>query len=233
MGESVGQRWNREIKQRVRKSRVRGTQFLIDGLMESGVKPEVIISASAIGYYGNRGDETLNEDSGPGDDYLAETGVAWEEEACRAESLGVRVVLLRTGVVLGPGGGALSKMLFPFKMGVGGPIGNGRQWFSWIHLDDVTGLILYALDHESVKGPMNTVSPAPVTNKEFARALGKSLKRPAFLPAPAFAMKLMFGEFATLGLLASQRVLPKKAEEYGYKFQYPELGPALDEILNK
>jgi hypothetical protein len=191
----------------------------------------VLISGSAVGYYDSRGDERLAESSPPGHDFLAEVCVAWEEEARRAQALGMRVALGRTGVVLGDGG-ALKKMLLPFKLGLGGPLAGGRQWMPWIHVDDEAGLLLFAAQTASISGPFNAVAPHPVTNKALTRALAKQLHRPAFLPAPYFGLKLVLGEMASM-LVASQRVVPQAAEKAGYKFRYPELDAALAAILNR
>ena len=229
-GEPVAQRWTPEVKQRIRKSRVEGTLKLAQSLKSLSRLPGVLICASATGIYGSRGDEELTESSAPGDGFLAETTVEWEKAADFAEALGVRLVKIRTGVVLGKGGGALKKMLPPFRLGLGGPIGSGRQWMSWIHLDDITGLFLYALENPLLRGPVNGTAPTPVTNAEFSRELGRALHRPAIMWVPEFALKLMFGEMASV-VLASQRVLPKAAREAEYQFKYPELAPALASIV--
>lgn len=238
LGESVGQKWNPEVKRRIRDSRVLGTRNLVK-TMESvkaparagNDRPTVLVSGSAIGFYGDRGDEELTETSAPGNGFLVGTCKEWEAETLRASEAGVRVVLLRTGVVLEKDGGALKQMLLPFKLGLGGPTGNGRQWFAWIHRDDLVGLILHAIDRASVSGPLNGTAPNPVTNKEFAKVLGKVLRRPAFMPTPPFALRLMFGEFVDAELLASKRVLPQRALETGYQFKFPTLEPALRAIL--
>jgi uncharacterized protein (TIGR01777 family) len=222
-------RWTKARKQRICDSRVIGTKHLVDGLAKLDRRPPVLISSSAVGYYGSRGDELLTESSAPGDDFLADVCVAWEKAAIEAERLGMRVVLSRTGVVLGPGG-ALKKMLVPFKLGLGGRLGSGRQYMPWIHLDDLVGLMLFAAEQQANRGPMNAVAPTPITNREFTRALAHALHRPAILPAPYFGMRLLFGEFASI-LFASQRVLPDVATKQGYKFQYPEINTALAEIL--
>lgn len=229
-GEPVAQRWDAEVKRRIRASRVDGTRHLIQGLSTLSKRPAVLISASAIGIYGDRGDEELVESSAPGEGFLEDVSVAWEREARLAESLGIRVVVTRIGVVLGSGGGALAKMIPPFKMGVGGVIGSGKQWMSWIHVDDLVGLIAFALGQESNRGPMNATAPKPVTNAEFTRELAHALHRPALFPVPSVALKVMFGEMSQV-LLGSQRVLPKAALDGGYLFRFPELGPALADIL--
>ncbi|HEV3417902.1 MAG TPA: TIGR01777 family oxidoreductase [Pirellulales bacterium] len=229
-GEPIaGGRWTKARKQRICDSRVVGTKHLIDGLAKLQRPPPVLVSSSAVGYYGSRGDEVLTESSAPGDDFLADVCIAWEKAALEAERLGVRVVLSRTGVVLGRGA-ALEKMLVPFKLGLGGRLGSGKQWMPWIHLDDLVGLLLFAAERETIRGPMNSVAPTPITNREFTRSMARAVHRPAFLPAPYFGMRLLFGEFASI-LFASQWVIPEVAQQQGYKFQYPELDEALAEIL--
>ncbi|HKD37053.1 MAG TPA: TIGR01777 family oxidoreductase [Pirellulales bacterium] len=222
-------RWTRARKQRICDSRVIGTKHLVEGLAKLDRRPPVLVSASAVGYYGSRGDEVLTESSAPGDDFLADVCVAWEKAALEAERLGMRVVLSRTGVVLGRGG-ALEKMLRPFKLGLGGRLGSGRQWMPWIHLDDLVGLLLFAAEQDEIHGPMNAVAPTPITNRQFTRALAHTLHRPAILPAPYFGMRLAFGEFASV-LFASQRVIPEIAMKAGFKFQCPEIERALGEIV--
>jgi uncharacterized protein (TIGR01777 family) len=228
-GEPIAQRWNDEVKQKIRDSRVTGTRNLVQALSTSSARPAVLICGSAIGYYGSRGDEVLTESSAPGSGYMADVCVAWEKEADLAESLGIRLVKLRTGVVLGANGGALAKMLSPFKAGMGGKLGHGDQWMSWVHLDDLVGIIQHALENP-VRGPVNGTSPNPVTNADFTKALSHAISRPAVMPLPAFTLKFMFGEMAEV-MLASQRVLPRAAEEAGYQFRYPAVEPALANIL--
>ncbi|MEX2264213.1 MAG: TIGR01777 family oxidoreductase [Bryobacteraceae bacterium] len=228
-GESVGQRWTPEAKAAIRESRVQGTRRLIQGLSTLSRRPAVLVSGSAIGIYGDRGDETLTESSTPGSGFLPELCTAWEREADLAEALGIRVVKLRTGIVLGKGGGALEKMLPPFKAFVGGRLGSGRQWMSWIHIDDLVGLIRFAID-QPLSGPVNGTAPNPVTNAQFTRELASALGRPAIFPAPALALKTLMGEMAGV-LLESQKVLPKAALNAGYRFRFPELGPALRDVL--
>jgi len=231
-GESVAEgRWTAAQKARIRDSRVIGTRHLVEGIARAGRKPRVLVSASAVGYYGDRGDEELTEAASPGDDFLAHVCIDWEKEALAAEEAGVRVALLRTGIVLGHGG-ALAKMLTPFKLGAGGPLGNGRQWMPWIHVADMAGLYLHAASTESIRGPVNAVAPNPVRNSEFTKALGRALHRPAFMPAPYIGLRLLFGEFAKV-LFASQRVIPKVALETGFSFEYPEIAGALAEIVAK
>lgn len=232
-GESIAAKWNAEKKEKIRSSRVEATKALVRAMDKASQRPKVLISGSAVGYYGPRGDEELTEDSSPGNDFLAGVCQAWEAAAMEAEPLGVRVVRLRIGVVLGEGGGALSKMLTPFKMGVGGPTGSGQQWMSWVHRDDVVGLIPLALEREDAQGALNATAPNPVRNCEFAQTLGKLLHRPAFLPTPAFALRLMFGEMADALLLAGQRVLPAAAQRLGYQFKYPDLMSALKAVLKR
>jgi uncharacterized protein (TIGR01777 family) len=231
-GESVaGGRWTAAQKSRIRDSRVIGTRHLVQGIAQAAHKPRVLVSASAVGYYGDRGEEELTEASPPADDFLAQVCIEWEREALAAEQAGVRVALARTGIVLGTGaGGALDKMLFPFKMGAGGPLGSGRQWMPWIHVADLARLYVHAAEHASVTGAMNAVAPNPVRNSEFTKVLARQLHRPAFMPAPYLGLRLVFGEFAKV-LFASQRVVPQVALGTGFVFQYPQLADALREIL--
>jgi len=231
-GESVaGARWTAAQKARIRDSRVLGTRHLVQGIAQAAVKPATLVSASAVGYYGSRGDEELTESAAPADDFLARVCVEWEREALAAADLGVRVVTARTGIVLGSGsGGALAKMLTPFKLGAGGPLGNGRQWMPWVHVADLARLYVHAADHGEIRGAMNAVSPQPVRNTEFTKALARQLHRPAFMPAPYLGLRIVFGEFAQV-LFASQRVIPKVALDTGFTFQYPDITSALREIL--
>ncbi|MFN7994786.1 MAG: TIGR01777 family oxidoreductase [Bryobacteraceae bacterium] len=228
-GEPIAQRWNDEVKKKIRDSRVIGTRNMVQALANSAQRPPALICSSAIGYYGSRGDEALTESSAPGSGFMADVCVAWEKEADAAAALGMRLVKLRTGVVLGQNGGALAKMLPPFKGGMGGKLGSGDQWMSWIHLDDLVGIIRHTLEN-SIAGPVNGTAPEPVTNAEFTKALGHALSRPAVFPVPAFMLKTMFGEMAEV-MLASQKVLPKAAEGAGYSFQYPRLEAALQNLL--
>lgn len=229
-GEPISGRWSEQRKKAIYESRVWSTRALIEDMARSKKKPHVLIVGSAIGYYGDRGGERLIEESGPGTGFLAMVCRDWEMAAMEATALGVRVVRLRTGIVLGPGGGVLRAMLLPYRLGLGGPIGDGRQWLSWIHIDDEVGLILHAIDSERVEGALNAAAPSPVTNQEFARVLGRVLRRPAVLAMPAFAVRLVLGEAAEM-LLASQRVLPAKALDTGYKFRHETLEPALADCL--
>ncbi len=230
-GEPIAEgRWNDAKRRRLMDSRKIGTENLVKGIAAVEQRPRVLVSASAIGFYGSRGDEVLTETSTAGDDFLAEVCIAWEEASKPARDLAVRVVNPRIGIVLGDSGGALAKMLMPFKLGVGGRLGDGRQWMSWIHVDDLVGLMLLAAERSDIEGPMNATSPNPVTNREFTKVLAGVLHRPAVLPAPAFGLRLLLGEFAEV-LLGSQRVLPKIAERCGYRFQYPDLVSALKTIV--
>jgi uncharacterized protein len=229
-GEPVAQRWSHEAKRRIRDSRVLGTEHLIQALSATSKRPRVLVSASAVGYYGSRGDVVLTEDSGPGKGFLPEVCQEWEKSADLAGTLGMRVVKLRIGVVLGRGGGALEQMLPPFRMGAGGPLAGGRQWMSWIHLDDLISLIRFAVDNPSASGAFNATAPNPLRNAEFTKELGRTLKRPAFLPVPKFALELLYGEMSEV-VLASQRAVPQAAQRAGFVFRYPDAGAALREIL--
>jgi len=231
-GETIAERWTREKKERIRTSRVAGTRFLVDGLKRLSKRPSVLIGSSAVGFYGNRGDEELDEGSPPGTGFLPEICQAWEAEVARASELGMRAVRLRTGIVLSTKGGALAKMLLPFKLGLGGPLGSGSQWMSWIHIDDVVGGYHFALHHADLSGAANLTAPQPVRNADFTRALGRALGRPAFLPAPGFALKLIFGEMAQDLLLDGQRVLPRRLESAGYKFQHTGVDDALADAVS-
>jgi uncharacterized protein (TIGR01777 family) len=225
-------RWTAAKKKRIRDSRVLGTRHLVRAIAAAKAKPRVLVAFSAVGLYGDRGVEELTESSAPGSDFLAAVCGEWEGEAAKARDLGVRVVHLRIGVVLGPGGGALKKMLLPFRLGLGGVLGDGRQWMPWIHRDDVVGLALFAAEKESVSGAVNAVGPAPATNREFTKALGRALGRPTIFPVPRIVLRVAFGEMAAV-LLGSQRVLPKAALAAGYAFRHPEVGGALRAILAK
>jgi uncharacterized protein (TIGR01777 family) len=232
IGESVaGGRWTEVRRKRLRDSRVVGTRALVDALRGLSRPPRLLISASGVGYYGNRGDQILTESAEAGKGFLAELARDWEAEANRAAELGVRVVLLRSGVVLAKHGGMLRRLLTPFRMGLGGRVGSGTQWLPWIHLEDHLGLIRHVIAHEAVSGPLNAVAPEPVTNAEFSRALGEALHRPVAMVAPAFALRLALGPMADEVLLASQRAMPVRTLETGYNFRYPLLRPALDELL--
>jgi uncharacterized protein (TIGR01777 family) len=231
-GESIAEgRWTEEKKKRIRESRVKGTRLLGDALANLSNPPRTFICASAIGYYGDRGDELLNEQSEPGKDFLSEVCVEWENATALATEKGIRVVNCRLGIVLEANGGALAKMLPPFRMGVGGKIGSGKQWMSWIALDDVTGGIKFALANDSIRGPVNFVAPAPVTNAVFTQTLGKVLSRPTIFPIPAFGVRLLFGEMADALLLSSQRVESAVLQKGGYLFKYAVLESALRHAL--
>lgn len=231
-GESIAEgRWTEEKKRRIRESRVKGTKLLGDALANLTNRPRTFICASAIGYYGNRGDELLTEASAPGKDFLAEVCVEWEKATALATEKGIRVVNARFGVILDQHGGALAKMLPPFRMGVGGRIGDGKQWMSWIALADIVGALNFALTNDSLRGPVNFVAPNPVTNAGFTKTLGKALSRPTLFPIPAFGVRLMFGEMGEALLLGGQRVAPERLKEFHYNFQYPELLAALRHVL--
>ena len=230
-GAPVAQRWTASHKRDIRESRVRGTALLAKVVAGMAVKPRVVLSGSAIGFYGDRGDELLDERSSAGIGFLAEVGKAWEAAADPIAQAGVRLVLLRTGVVLSPDGGALEKMLPPFRLGVGGPMGSGRQWISWISLDDHLRAMEHALDTEAVRGAVNLVSPNPVTNATFATTLGRVLRRPALIPLPAIALELMFGEMAEATILAGQRVAPHALTAAGFQCAEPTLEGALRSML--
>lgn len=229
-GEPVAQRWNSEVKHRIRDSRVLGTRHLVAALSKLQQAPRALVAASAIGYYGDRDDELLTENSAPGHDFLAQVCIEWERESRLAEDIGMRTTLLRTGIVLGKEGGALKQMAGPFKAGVGGPVGSGKQWVSWIHIDDMVELILFAISEESVSGPVNATSPEQARNADFAHALGAALGRPSLFPVPKFALGLLFGELAEV-MLASQRVAPEAAVHAGFAFRYPTLKAALQQIF--
>ena len=224
-------RWTKTVKQQLRDSRLNTTEALVDFLVRMDVKPAVLISGSAIGYYGSHGDEFLAEDAESGNSFSSQLCIDWEQAASRAESLGIRTCYLRTGVVLGRGGGALSKMLPSFKFGLGGAMGKGTQWMSWIHMDDLIGIILFIIDQNSVQGAINATAPNPVTNQSFSKTLGATLNRPAFLTMPSFLLNIMLGEMSEELLLTGQRVIPAKLVEQGYAFQFPELGSALADIF--
>jgi uncharacterized protein len=227
LGEQIAQRWSDEAKREIRESRVLGTRNLVAGLRGAGPRLQVLVSQSAIGYYGPHGDEVVDEATPAGDDFLARVVVDWEAEARAAEEdLGLRVVLARTGVVLSESGGALAKMMTPFKLGVGGPVAGGGQYMPWVHLDDVAGALLFALDTHAASGALNVTAPSPATNEEVSKALGRALHRPAIMPVPGFAIKLLYGEMATI-VTTGARVEPKRLRELGYEFRQPDLDEAL------
>ncbi len=231
-GENVsGLRWTDEKKKAIRDSRVFGTRTMIEAFARLEKKPKVFITGSAIGFYGDRDDDEMTETSSAGDTFLAKVCKEWEAESRRAEDMGIRTVLLRTGIVLSKDGGALATMLTPFKLGVGGVVGSGKQWMSWVSLDDVVAIINFALENESLRGAMNVASPNPVTNEEFTKTLGSVLYRPTFLPLPEFAVNLVFGEMGDALLLASTRVIPKRLVDAGYKFKYTDLKTAIEHAV--
>jgi uncharacterized protein (TIGR01777 family) len=232
-GDSIySARWTKEKKELIRSSRIGTTQALVRSIKKSADPPQVLISASAVGYYGPRGDEEVSEDTSPGSDFLAGVCKDWEAGAMTAKEWGVRVVIVRFGVVLGPGGGALQKMVPAFKAFMGGHLGSGRQWMSWVHIEDVTGIIKYSIENKSVEGPYNVCTPNPVTNREFSSILGKVLGRPSLLPVPGFALRAALGEFGDV-LLTGQKVMPARILKAGYRFKYTEIDNALRPILNK
>jgi len=232
-GESIAQRWTPEVKRRIRDSRVEGTRLVSEALAKMSEPPKVLICASATGIYGSRGEEWLEEHSAPGSGFLADICQEWEAAADVARTRGIRVVHLRLGIVLTPKGGALAKMLPAFRLGLGGRLGDGRAFWSWIALDDLIEAILHALKTESLKGPVNAVSPYPLTNAVFTETLGRVLNRPTIIPVPRFALELLFGEMSREGMLASSRVKPARLLETGFKFRLPELEPALRHLLGQ
>ena len=224
-------RWTATKKKRILESRIQGTQGILDALSQCGQKPKVLVSGSAVGFYGDRGDEILDEENPSGQGFPADVANQWEHVAQQAQAHHLRVVLLRTGIVLSTQGGALPRMLPPFRLFVGGPLGSGRQWMSWIHIQDEVEIIRLALSDERVEGPINLTAPQPVTNREFSSQLGRVLKRPALLPVPAFALRLLLGEMAQALLLEGQRVLPRRLQALGYSFRYPGPEAALRDLL--
>ena len=227
----VAGRWTATVKEQLRQSRVQTTQLLAARLAGLAAPPRVLVCSSAVGIYGHRRDEELDEESGTGEGFLAELGRAWEGASAVATEAGIRVVQARLGIVLSRRGGALAKMLLPFRLGLGGKIGSGRQYVSWISLEDAVAALIYAVENDALRGPVNLTAPQPVTNAELTRTLGSVLRRPTLLPLPAFAAKLVLGELAEEGLLASQRVRPQRLLEAGFEFAYPELGGALRHAL--
>jgi len=223
----AGRKWTQKQQMRLQQSRYDSTRSIVLACARAREKPKFLINASAVGYYGPRQDEILTEDAPPGNDFLANLCLGWEAEAIGAETLGVRVVRLRTGIVLGPGGGALVKMVEPFKWFVGGPLGSGEQWMSWIHLEDEVNLILHLIARTSIAGPVNATAPNPVRNKEFCQTLAAVLRRPCWLPVPAFALRVALGKMAEM-VLTGQRAIPAAAQESGYRFRYPNLKDALE-----
>src|SRR5215212_4517038 len=233
-GEPIAEgRWDEAKKRRIMESRVKGTRLIAETLAGLSAKPKVLVSASAVGFYGDRGDETVREESASGTDFLSEVCREWEKATLEASQAGLRVVHLRIGVVLDAEGGALAKMLTPFKLGVGGRVGSGRQYMSWITLEDLVGVIRRAIEDESLRGPVNAVAPRPVTNAEFTKALGRVLGRPTIFAVPAFAARLAFGEMADALLLAGSRVEPARLNEAGHQFKHAEIEGALRSVLGK
>jgi hypothetical protein len=231
-GASIAEgRWTAARKELLRASRIETTRALVNALAKMNARPRVLVSASAIGIYGNRGDELLTEENNAGGDFLAGVTKEWEAEAMKAEALGIRVVLARFGIILAREGGALPKVMLPFKFGVGGKLGSGRQWMSWVTLEDVVGILKFVIENAPVRGAVNVVGPQAVQNAEFTKVLAKAMHRPALFPAPAFALRLALGEMADALLLASQRVAPKAVDKLGYKFLYEDLVSALNAVL--
>jgi uncharacterized protein len=233
-GEPIAQRWSDDARREIRESRILSTRNLVSALAElpEAERPGVLVSGSGAGWYGHRGDERLDESAPAGDDFLAQLSAGWEAEARRAEALGVRVVLNRTGVVLSESGGALAKMLPFFKAGIGGPVAGGKQYVPWIHLDDVVGAILFELDTPAARGPVNVTAPEPATNRELSKALGRALKRPAFAPVPALAVKALYGQMAEI-VITGQRAIPARLTELGYDFKQPDLDAALRDATGR
>ena len=231
IGEPIDQRWTEAAKERIRSSRVRSTKNLVDAISAAEPRPKTLVSQSAVGYYGDRGEAMVDESTGPGSTFDAEVCVAWEAAASEAETVAVRVVVVRTGLVLDPEHGLLKQLLVPFKLGVGGPLAGGDQYMPWIHVDDEIRLLLWALDTDSASGTYNATAPNPVTNREFSKALGRVLGRPAIMPVPKLVLKMRFG--SELGEVASggQRAVPRRALDAGFEFRHPELEPALSDLL--
>jgi len=231
LGAKIAQRWSEGAKRRIMETRRAGTHNLVEAIVGLGPRPAVLVSQSAVGYYGDRGDTVVDESAGPGDGFDSEVTREWEKAAQEVDASGVRLVITRTGQVLDPGGGLLRELLAPFRLGVGGPIAGGEQYLSWIHAEDEVGILLWALDHEGVSGVVNATSPNPATNREFSKALGRALGRPAIVPVPGFVLDLKFGaEFGKV-LRGGQRVIPKRALELGYQFRHPDLDEALRDLL--
>jgi hypothetical protein len=229
-GASIFKKWTEEHKQEIRKSRIQTTKNIVEGIPSEKEKPFTLFSTSAVGYYGFCGDETLTERSPSGDDFLSRVTQDWEKEALQAETKGARVVITRFGIVMGENGGALGQMIPVFKKFIGGPIGSGKQWFSWVHMNDLCEVFIFLIKHPELNGPVNVCSPNPVRNKELAQLLGKVLKRPSFLPAPGFLVKAVLGEFGSV-LLKGQRVMPEKLLNHGFEFQCKNIEKALLDIL--
>lgn len=233
VGEQINQRWNDEVKHKIRESRGRATKNLVDGITAAEPRPQVLVSQSAVGVYGDRGEEMLDESKDPASGFLVDVVTEWEAAALAAEQAGLRVALIRTGLVLDTEGGLLKQLLLPFKMGVGGPLGGGGQYMPWIHRDDEIGLVLWALDTETASGVLNGAAPNAVTNKVFSKALGKALNRPAFMPAPKFAVTALRGPEMAGHVMESQRVYPRRPLDLGYVFRFPEIEPALENLVGR
>jgi uncharacterized protein (TIGR01777 family) len=231
IGEKINQRWTDEAKRKIMDSRKVATHNLVGAIDGLAAKPKVLVSQSAVGYYGDRGDEELDESSAPGESFDASVCVEWEKAAHEVEGTGVRLVIVRTGQVMETGGGILGELLLPFKLGVGGPLAGGNQWVPWIHLSDELGILIWALDTESVSGVVNGTAPNPVTNKEWSKALGRALHRPAVLPIPGLAVEVKFGKEFGKVAQGGQKVLPRRTEELGYAFKYPEIDAALRNLV--
>jgi uncharacterized protein (TIGR01777 family) len=233
IGENINQRLTAAAKERIRDSRVRATKNLVDGMLASEPTPGTLISQCAVGYYGDRGEAIVDESTPHAEDWVGTTCAEWEQAALAAERPGVRVAVLRSGLVLDPAGGLLKQLLPPFRLGVGGPLAGGHQYMPWIHRDDEVGIILWALDDDAVAGPLNSTSPNPVTNREFSKTLGSVIRRPAIVPAPRFAISALRGEELADQVTASLRVVPRRALDLGYEFRFPELEPALRDLLRR
>ncbi len=230
MGEPIDQRWTEKAKAKIYESRITVTRKLVEAIGKHQHKPSALVNASAVGYYGPRGDEEVDEDSEPGDDFLADLTSKWEQEALNAGSLNMRVVTVRTGVVLSPDGGALARMLTPFKLGLGGPIGNGRHYMPWIHIDDLVSLFAEAVEDDRYHGPVNATAPNPVTNREFSKKLGQALGRPALLRLPTLILRIIYGEMSQI-VTTGARAVPKFASMLGFNFSWPDLGQALSDLV--
>jgi len=231
VGENINQRLTPAAKERIRASRVRATKNLVDAMLAADAPPKVLVSQIAVGYYGDRGEAMIDESTPPAEDFLAQVCIDWEQAALAAESGGIRVCVLRTGHVLHPSGGFLKELLLPFRLGVGGPLGGGAQYLPWIHRDDEVAIALWALDTDDARGPINAAAPEPVTNREFAKAFGRALHRPAIMPVPRFAIAVLKGGELADSVLISQRVIPRRALDLGFRFRHPELDAALRELL--
>lgn len=231
LGEPIDQKWTDEAKERIMESRRQGTHNLVQTIAALETPPKVLVSQSAVGYYGDRGEDKIDEGGGPGSGFESQVPVAWEAAAHELDNSGIRLVVVRTGLVLTAKGGLLKEMLTPFKLGVGGPLAGGNQYFPWIHLEDEIGILLWALNNEQVSGTINATAPNPVTNREFSKALGRAVNRPAVVPVPGLVLDLKFGKEFGQVLRGGQRVIPKRTQELGYKFNYPDLDNALRDLL--